>query len=414
MRWRGESASVVMQTLWNDPPFRARMFFFRYGRCAHASSLRRRKYPSFPDGCSRGYCVFTGWENNMPVSPLSLACIVESIGFTMSDVAFLAGLNESTLSRLWDDPCWLDRISGKSLQALVSTIPRVDEYVLGYVLRDRRARLAQSLSGHGVTVNRDAFAALILDHGVAEQCLSNALNVALPIFEGDVDQAAAYLFRFWGRDSEGPRLLLDPNPLIVAAVRIVDQLAARTNSFHSIVGRAALTHHLARVACGQFSPDVSTINRQNALSFRSLLIGMIIATNDLDLAIHYCSSIMKNRFLAVIEEWSFPTYTHDARVTHDFSLPRSLVLRNTANEVLREIDIYNDAYLYYLAMTVVPTLLRRDPSFGARLPDLRKLLRNRLDGCGDSVVRRACNNALKAAIECAVPVNEEPTVDHAW
>lgn len=343
----------------------------------------------------------------------------------MSDVAFLAGLNESTLSRLWDDPCWLDRISGKSLQALVSTIPRVGEYVLGYALRERHARLAKSLSKHGVTVNCDAFKALILDHGVAEQYLSNALNVALPIFEGDTDQAAAYLFRFWGRDqdfalsyligtSDGPRLLLDPTPLVVAAVRIVDQLAARKNSFHAIVGQAALTHHLARVAGCPFSPDISIINRRNALSSRSLAIGRIIATNDLDLAVHYCSSIARNRFLSLIEEWSFPTYTHDARVTHDFSLPRSLILRNTANEVLREVDTYNDAYLYYLATTVVPTLLQRDASFGTRLPDLQKLLRNRLDSCGDSVVRRACTNLMKATIECSTPANEEPTFDHTW
>lgn len=106
------------------------------------------------------------------VSPLPLARIItEGTGFTMSDVAFLAALNESTLSRLWDDPCWLDRISGKSLQALLSSIPRVGEYALSYTLRDRRARLAKSLTDHGVTVDRDAFRALIIDHGVAEQYL---------------------------------------------------------------------------------------------------------------------------------------------------------------------------------------------------------------------------------------------------
>ncbi len=360
----------------------------------------------------------------MTVSPISLARVAESTGFTMSDVALLAGLNESTLSRLWDDPCWLDRISGRSLQALVSAIPRVGDYVLGYALTDRRARLAKSLTEHGVVVDRGAFKALIRDHSVAEQYLSNALNVALPILEGDADRAAACLARFWGRDqdfalsylmgtSDAPRLLLDPSPLIVAAVNIVDQLAARTNSFHAIVGQAALTHHLARLPGGPFPLDVSTINRPNALSFRSLMIGRIIATNDLDLAANYCSSICRNRFLSVIEEWSFPTYTHDARVTHDFSLPRSLILRKTANEVLREIETYNDAYLYYLTTAVVPTLLRRDPSFGARLPDLQKLLRNRLDSCGDSVVRRTCTNLLKA-IECATPTDEEPTLDDAW
>lgn len=129
----------------------------------------------------------------MTVSPMPLARIAESTGFTMSDVAFLAGLNESTLSRLWDDPCWLDRISGKSLQALVGTIPRVGEYVLGYALRDRRARLAESLARHGVAVDRDAFKALVSNHGAAEQYLSNALSAALSIVEGDVGLAAAHL-----------------------------------------------------------------------------------------------------------------------------------------------------------------------------------------------------------------------------
>jgi hypothetical protein len=46
----------------------------------------------------------------------------------MSDVAFLAGLQESTVSRLWDSLDWLDRITGKSLQALIGTVPGVVEY----------------------------------------------------------------------------------------------------------------------------------------------------------------------------------------------------------------------------------------------------------------------------------------------
>jgi hypothetical protein len=362
-------------------------------------------------------------------SPLPLAHIAESTGFTMADVAFLAGLNESTLSRLWDDPCWLDRISGKSLQALVSVIPRVGEYVLSYTLRDRRVRLAKSLSEHGVTVDRDAFKSLILDHVIAEQHLSNALNAALPILDGDTDRAAACLARFWGQDqdfalsyligtSDGPRLLLDPSPLIIAAVNIVDKLAARTNSFHAIVGQAALTHHLARVTgnllpCSLLPRDVSTINRQTALSFRSSVIGRVIANNDLDLATSYCSLLTRNRFLLAIEEWAFPTYTHDARVTHDFTLPRSLVLRRTASEVLREIEEYNDAYLYYLTTTVVSNILRRDPSFGASLPDLQRHLHKRLDRCGESVVRQACANLLRE-LEYATSTDEEATFDQAW
>jgi hypothetical protein len=361
----------------------------------------------------------------MTVSPISLGHIAESTGFTMSDVALLATVSESTLSRLWDDPRWLDRISGKSLQALVSSIPRVGDYVLGYSASDRRARLAASLGGHGLTVDREAFKTLVRDHGAAEQCLSNALNAALPILEGDADRAAACLARFWGRDqdfalscllgtSDGPQLLLDPGPLIAAADGIIDNFAARTKSFHAILGQAALIHHLARRSTDIFPPlDVSTLNRPTALSVRSLMIGRIIANNDLELTGRYCSLIIKNSFLAVIDEWSFPTYANDARVTHDFSLPRSLMMRRTAREILREIEAYNDAYLYYLAAIAIPTVLRRDPSFGNRLADLCKSLRHRLDSCGESGVRRVCATLLKT-LECAAPTDEELTFDQAW
>jgi hypothetical protein len=60
----------------------------------------------------------------MQVTPTSLAHIAMDSGFTMSDLAFLAGLDESTICRLWDDPNWLDRITGRSLQALLSRSTR--------------------------------------------------------------------------------------------------------------------------------------------------------------------------------------------------------------------------------------------------------------------------------------------------
>jgi hypothetical protein len=70
--------------------------------------------------------------------------------------------------------------------------------------------------------------------------------------------------------------------------------------------------------------------------------------------------------LAIVEEWSFPTYTRDSKPNSDFSLPGSLLLRNTASEVLREISDYTDAYLYYLAATYLPLALERDPTFGLK------------------------------------------------
>ena len=55
--------------------------------------------------------------------PQPLSKVTEDAGFTMSDVAFVSGLDESTVSRLWDDPRWLDRVSGRSLQSLAASVP---------------------------------------------------------------------------------------------------------------------------------------------------------------------------------------------------------------------------------------------------------------------------------------------------
>jgi hypothetical protein len=120
----------------------------------------------------------------------------------MADVAYLAGLDESTVCRLWDDPEWLDRVKGRSLQALVGVLPGVGEYILGYSLADRRNRLADRLSEQNVTVDTAAFRRLVQERRIPEQYLSNGLKTAAYVLNGDVGQAAAHLARFWGREQD--------------------------------------------------------------------------------------------------------------------------------------------------------------------------------------------------------------------
>jgi hypothetical protein len=71
------------------------------------------------------------------------------------------------------------------------------------------------------------------------------------------------------------------------------------------------------------------------------------------------------------------------------ALPRSLLLRQTAAEVLREIDSYGDGYLYYLITTYLPLALARDPTFGLRIGELRAALLTRRETVADSTIRRA-------------------------
>jgi hypothetical protein len=343
----------------------------------------------------------------MPVEPTSLARIAESSGFLMADVAFLAGLEGSTISRLWDDPRWLDRVKGRSLQAIVSVLPGAGEYVLRFSLADRRKRLTESLSDGGVQVDQGVFRRLVEQQRVPEQYLSNALETAIAIINGDVEQAAAHLARFWGRNqdfalsllfgnTDTTGLLSDVSMLVTASIDMIEQLNYRKNSFHAIVAQASLMHHVAR-AIDNFVGDVASadLRRHSALTFRSTVIGRILATADQELAERYCRDVANSPLLSIVESWAFPTYTYDAKVTSDFSLPPSLLLRRTAAEILREIEQYNDAYLFYLAETSIPTVMQRDPTFGLQLLQLTSALRARLERCEEPAARAACERILR-------------------
>lgn len=362
----------------------------------------------------------------MPVEPKSLARIAADSGFLMADVAFLAGLEGSTVSRLWDDPQWLDRVKGKSLQAIVSVLPGVGEYIFGFSLADRRSRLAEGLSRAGVEVDQAAFRCLVQQHRVPEQYLSNALETAICILNGDVGQAAAHLARFWGRDqdfalgllfgnADNDGLLNDVSKLVNASIDMIEQLNARKNSFHAIVAQANLMHHVAR-ASDNFVGEVFSVDvrRHSALTFRSTIIGRIMATDDQALAERYCRDVATSPLLSIVEGWAFPTYTHDARVTPDFSLPRSLLLRHTAAEILREVDQYNDAYLFYLAETSIPTVMQRDSTFGLQLLQLTSALRTRLERCEQPAARTACEKILRMLENDTSSTGGGGSCDYTW
>ena len=86
-------------------------------------------------------------------APKSLSDITRDMGLNMSDVAAFSGLDESTIFRLWDNVEWLDRISGRSLQCLVSSIPGIAEYAMAHALRKRRDGLVCDLDREGLTVD---------------------------------------------------------------------------------------------------------------------------------------------------------------------------------------------------------------------------------------------------------------------
>lgn len=332
--------------------------------------------------------------------PRSLSKVTENVGFSMADVALVSGLDESTVCRLWDAPDWLDRISGKSLQCLVASVPGVAEYFASYSVLARGEKLAAALLAEGLVVN--PVLRLSATTGIPRQYLVNALDAALRIVRGDSRQASSYLARFWGLHQDralealystdpNTALLANPSQLFAASVAMLPLLARKSYSYHSILAQATFAHHLG-IATGELSDDFTPRikDRQTAFMVRSGIMGLLINSSNTELAQRYERMVKETPVLTVVEEWSFPTYTRDSKPSSDFSLPGSLLLRNTANEVLREIADYTDAYLYYLATTYLPLALERDPTFGLLRAELRTALLTRIHTCQDANVRAAC------------------------
>lgn len=185
-----------------------------------------------------------------------LSEIAEDSGLTMADVAFLADLQESTISRMWEKQDWLDKISGRSLRALIGALPGVAEYIYAYSLQSRRKRLIEGLSAQGVEVNLSVLRHLVLGRGVPEQYLSNALESVGHILRGDLRMSAAHLVRFWDRERDSVLGILfeadstrnplgDINRFVDASISVANGLSRKGNSFYALLGQATVIHHVA-------------------------------------------------------------------------------------------------------------------------------------------------------------------------
>ncbi|MGH3240822.1 MAG: hypothetical protein ACRDNL_10595 [Spirillospora sp.] len=336
--------------------------------------------------------------------PKSLSEITKDMGLSMSDVAAFSGLDESTVFRLWDNVEWLDRVSGRSLQNLMSSIPGIAEYLMSHAVRKRRDILIGALHDVGLSVDLNAME----NSPVPQQHLLNALEAALCIVRGEPTQkTSSFIARFWGSDPDralelvysdepGRGILHDPTILRDSSVELAPRLHRKAYSFHSILAHNVIAHQVSKVTDALDADvgfDVSA--RQTAFTTRGVVMGILINTDDVELAERYRRELQTKPVYAALEEWAFPTYSRDGRLSSDFTLPSSLSLRNTATEVLREIAVYNDAYFYYLVSTYIPLAMKRDPAFGGKIIELIQALELRGIDCRDRRIRQTCNALVR-------------------
>lgn len=344
---------------------------------------------------------------------MTLSELARRWGLTLADVAFLAGLEESTVSRLWVADDWMDRIKGKTLRSILTVVPGVAEYMAGDALRRRRQRLIDELGEVGLQVDPQSFRHFVSDQKIPEQILDTALEAALRVMHGDPHDAARHLARFWNRSHDralgclwdqagGGGVFLDPSSLVEASTALVLKLAESANSYHAVLGHATLAHHIAR-ATGRlvFTPDSEKLSRRTVMAFRSTVIGQIIQTGDLDEVSYYHKVVGESVLLGMVERWAFPTYNRDVAATTDFSLPGAILLRNTVDELLVDLATDNEAYFLYLVRTAVPHMLRSDPTLGLKAGKVRAVLNQRIETVEAPVVRRSVADLAKKLSESA-------------
>lgn len=333
----------------------------------------------------------------------TLQSIASDARLTMADLAFLSNLPKSTLSRMWDEEDWLDRITGHSLKQLVSVLPGLTAHLNKQSCGPRLTEATRRCHALGLQVRIERVRRLV-GAGCATQRIILALEAAAAIMELDERRSSSYLARCWGADqdvaldavlapSASPTALLSDNSqLLEKAHQLSGRLGTggRGTSMQTIVGHGILVHKTTKLTARERVGGLSQATTQEAFAYRSAVIGQLLGTGDLDTVEAYRRSIEQRPLLRANELWSLSTYAKDVVQTSDFRIPKDISLARTIAEVVKDAANLNEAYLYYLVSIAIPTLFDHDPTFGLRSRDLATALTLRVEMGLSARVSTAC------------------------
>jgi transcriptional regulator with XRE-family HTH domain len=322
----------------------------------------------------------------------------KAAGFTQESLAKLVGVDKTTISRLWVDPEWLDRIKSPTLKRLIAVIPGLDSVLTLSSLADRREHLKQGLLPAGIRIDDDALDAAIDEAGVPPQFLLTALEAAAHLLNENKDAAISALRACWGRPQTraldivfgthqvaGP-IIGDVATLVDAAESMFEVLLrAKGTSHRRTIAQAHLAHHVGKAKGRLIHEEVKdpTARRRlkdqrTSLFLRGAYMGVLRKTDDLDLASHYNEIVAVDPLARLAELWAFPSWTGDSTAQEEIDAPH-VPLTRTASEVVYEIGEYNDAYVWYLVNTYVPLAVQHDATFGGKLFELSVSLQERAE-----------------------------------
>lgn len=341
-----------------------------------------------PGGAPNGGC-------EIPIPAVPLARLMGDLRAV--DVASLSGVSQSTLSRLWSNPRWIERVEGATLSKLMAVAPPIARYARRWGEYQRLDAASQSAHEAGVTLHADAFAGLV--RAAPAPTVIALLSAVTEMRLGQFDNASRLFSAGWGQRCNGvaDTLLDDASAGIFvdhdAVLRSAEEFVSNPPGFGDItqiVGYGIVEHKL--IKAGIVQPPVRSAPQSLAFLTRSAAIARLLSEDDLGFAEWYRDRVFAEHELASMELWSHATYSGDIPLGQR-RLPRGGALSSTTAMTVTDLGSRNHAYVYYLLLVVVPLLAKMDPCLAQRCPPVVSALAMLADECGDRRVAEAARNA---------------------
>lgn len=311
------------------------------------------------------------------------------------DVSSLSGVSQSTLSRLWDNPRWIERVEGATLSKLMAISPTTGNYVRRWG-EDQRLQVAmQTAHAAGIRLRQGAVAHLVRSAPVS--AVIGALSAVTEMMQGRHDNASRMYSVCWGQKnngvmdailSGGSAAVFEDLDTILTAAEVFAVTTPGFTDLNQIVGYGIVLHKL--ITHGVTQPR-RILDEQNPLTFltRSSAIARILSENDLSFVEWYRNRVSAHRDLMFMELWSHTTYANDVPIWR--RLPKTATLISTAAMTATDIQTRNDAYVYYLLVVALPLLVRMDPRLARHRPSLTSAL-TAAEEHADGRIRTAAHN----------------------
>lgn len=352
----------------------------------------------------------------------TLATLAESAGYKTASLAAAADVDFSTVNRHWQQLEWPAKARGDLIVQLVGIIPGLDDYIREYALNRHIRKIETDFlrleeSNPALKLDGDRLRAALARADVAPQYVLVSLR-----FIGEIlrpDAAVAYekttdlLQAFWGQEqtralqsvvgsAKEPGIVVGKT-VVPASVQFLRWSVSQPVSSRRLFAELHLTHHIAKARGDTALPPglerTKLPNNQRvhfALRERSRVMGVIRHQDNFETALQYSSFVQRDEISQRAELWAFLSWSGDIpNATDRIAVPESLSMTRTADAVIRQVDSYNEAYVWYLLTTFVPLAVTEvDPDFGGRLPQLREVVQKRLDNACDPRLIAAAIEAL--------------------